>query len=213
MSLDALRAAATDQQLTVLGVLHAVPTDNLGTGTIALLGPAEPGFWSFVSQTPEFTDGNANPLDRWSSRVVTKIAETLGGYALFPFGDPPRPFIGWALRSGQAFVSPASLLVHTEAGLFVSYRGAVFFPTVLALPDPASNPCDSCVQKPCLTACPTKALTATGYNLPACHDFLDTIEGSRCMSQGCAVRRACPLSQRYPRMDAQSAFHMKAFHT
>lgn len=212
MSLDTLRTVAKDQHLALLGALHAEPTDNLGTGTIALLGPSEPGFWPYVSQMPEFNDGNADPLDRWSSRVITNIAHTLGGTALFPFGEPPRPFIGWALRSGQAFVSPASLLVHENAGLFVSYRGAVLLPTVLPLPAPAPNPCESCADKPCLTACPSKALTAEGYDLPVCHSFLDTKEGASCMSQGCAVRRACPLAEFYPRMDAQSAFHMKAFH-
>jgi hypothetical protein len=212
MSLNALRDAAKNQHLAVLGALHAEPGDNLGAGTIALLGPAEPGFWPTVSQTPEFADGKPNPLDRWSARVITDIADTLGGMALFPFGDPPRPFIGWALRSGQAFVSPASLLVHKDAGLFVSYRGAVLLPKVFALPAPAPNPCESCATKPCLTACPPQALTVAGYDLPACHKFLDTKDGTGCMTQGCAVRRSCPLSQSYPRIDAQSAFHMKAFH-
>ena len=32
-----------------------------------------------------------------------------------------------------------------------------------------------------------------------------------CMSKGCAVRRACPVSQSYGRMEDQSAFHMRAF--
>ena len=212
MSLDALRAVAKDHYLALLGALHTQPADNLGTGTIALLGPGEPGFWPAVNQSSEFKDGDANPLDRWSLRVITHIADTLGGTALFPFGEPPRPFINWALRSGQAFVSPASLLVHNQAGLFVSYRGAILIPETLRLPTSAKNPCDTCISKPCLTACPPKALTTAGYDLPSCHDFLATKEGVNCMSKGCGVRRSCPLSESYPRMDVQSAFHMKAFH-
>ena len=212
MSLEALARLAEAHHLAILGALHTTPEDNLGTGTIALLGPAEPGFWPHVSESPEFQDNAPDPMDRWSARVITKLAENLNGRPLFPFGDPPRPFIGWALRSGQAFASPATLLVHAKAGLFVSYRGAILLPEVLSLPAPAANPCDACQDKPCLTACPPQALTAKGYNLPACHAFLDTDAGNTCMSQGCAVRRSCPLSQNYPRMASQSAFHMKAFH-
>ncbi len=184
----------------------------LGDGTVALLGPKEPGFWPHVSTEPEFLDGKPDPMDRWSRRVITSLARKLGSEPLFPFGEPPRPFIGWALRSGQAFVSPAHLLVHAEAGLFVSFRGALFFPMRLPLPRSATTPCDTCETKPCLTACPPRALTKDGYDLPACHEFLDTDPGTDCMTKGCAVRRSCPLASNYPRMEEQSAFHMKAFH-
>lgn len=213
MTLDDLARVAKAENLTVLGALHSEPGDGLGTGTIVLLSPDEPGFWPHVKTAPEFLDREPDPMDRWSTRVITALAKVSGGTALFPFGQPPRPFIGWALRSGQAFVSPAGLLVHTEAGLFVSYRGAVLLPQVLDLPPAAANPCDSCLDKPCLAACPPRALTGAGYDLPACHAYLDTPDGQACMTKGCAVRRSCPLSRKYPRMPEQSAFHMKAFHS
>ena len=213
MTLEALEKVAQAEQLAILGALHTEPADGLGDGTIALLGPSEPGFWPHVQDAPEFKDGAPDPMDRWSRRTITTMAEVAGGLPLFPFGSPARPFIGWALRSGQAFVSPASLLVHAEAGLLVSYRGAVLFQDRLDLPPTANNPCDSCAAKPCLSACPPRALTKAGYNLAACHQFLDAPEGHACMSQGCAVRRSCPLSRKYPRMPEQSAFHMKAFHS
>ena len=209
---DTLIRAAKAQHLACFGMLHTVPEDSLGTGTILLFGPDEPGFWPHVQAAPEFQDGRDNPMDRWSHRVISALAAKAGGQPLFPFGRPARPFIGWALRSGQAFVSPASLLVHAKAGLFVSYRGAVLLPDVLPLAEPAQSPCDTCVDKPCLSACPPRALTKKGYDLSTCHAFLDTTPGNACMSQGCAVRRSCPLTRNYPRMDEQSAFHMKAFH-
>ena len=70
----------------------------------------------------------------------------------------------------------------------------------------------SCAAKPCLTACPAGALDAKGYDLPACHAFLDRTEGADCLSRGCVVRRACPLSQAYGRLPEQSAYHMRLFH-
>ncbi len=212
MTLDAIAEAARRDALEVLGVCHTTEEDGLGRGTIVLFGPREPGFWAHVRQSEEFRDGAPDPMDRWSTRIVTRIADRFDARALFPFGTPPRPFIGWALRSGRAWVSPVGLLIHDVAGLMVSYRGALLLGEVLALPDTGERPCDTCNDKPCLAACPTDALNADGYDLGACHAFLDTPDGAPCMSEGCRVRRACPVSQSHARDPAQSAFHMAAFH-
>lgn len=212
MTLDALAAAAADRSLDVLGLCHTTEDDALGRGTLILLGPREPGFWAHVQAEPEFRDTARDPMDRWSTRVLTNLADQFKARALFPFGTPPRPFIGWALRSRRAWVSPVGLLVHDVAGLLVSYRGALLLDDVLPLPETPSRPCDTCEDRPCLVACPVGALSADGYDLGTCHGYLDTPNGSDCMSAGCLVRRACPVSQSYPRHPAQSAFHMAAFH-
>ena len=207
-----MKAGARAEALAIFGLCHTEPEDGLGDGTIVLLGPSEPGFWSHVQGEPEFKDGEADPMDRWSARVITDLAAATGARALFPFGNPARPFISWALRSESAWVSPVNLLVHAEAGLMVSYRGALLLPERIDLPSPGPGPCETCVGKPCLTACPVTALTEKGYDLAACHSFLDQPDGKDCISAGCAVRRACPVSQTYKRDPHQSAFHMAAFH-
>lgn len=212
MSLDTLEAAASDEQLALFGTLPTIPDDALGVGTVVLLGPKEPGFWDHVTATPEFADGQPDPLDRWSHRIITALANAVGGTPLFPFGAPVRPFIGWALRSGRAWSAPVGLLVHDTAGLMVSYRGAVLLPDGDLDPHQGDSPCTICATKPCLSACPVTALTADGYDLAACHSYLDTAEGADCMSQGCAVRRSCPVSATYQRRPIQSAFHMRQFH-
>jgi epoxyqueuosine reductase len=183
-----------------------------GARSIVLLSPLEPGFWQARAVDPEFRDEIPNPLDRWSLRTITRIAEEFDAEALFPFGGPPyHPFISWALNSGQVFSSPVSLLVHPVMGLWCSFRGAIALPFALEMPK-AQNPCDTCTDKPCLTACPPRALTAKGYDIPACHGFLNTISGENCLSGGCAVRKACPVSQSYGRVEKQSAHHMRHFH-
>jgi len=97
--------------------------------------------------------------------------------------------------------------------LMVSFRGALALKQAVDLPVPPPSPCHTCAEKPCLTACPPRALTGAGYEVPACHAYLDTVAGQECLSQGCAVRRACPVSQRYDRMPEQSAWHMARFHS
>ena len=211
MNLAAIQQGAARDALAVMGTCPVEAGDNLPPGTLVMLGPKEPGFWAHVSDAPEFADGAPDPLDRWSARVIGALAKSLGGTALFPFGDPPRPFIGWALRTGRVWSSPVGLLVHDTAGLLVSFRGAIHLTTALPF-EGGQSPCDTCTAKPCLTACPVGALSGGGYDLATCHDYLDTPQGAPCMSGGCLVRRACPVSQRYARDPAQNAFHMDAFH-
>ncbi len=212
---EQLAAALAAERLAVLGGFHPGPDDGLpaGTGTLLMLGPNAAGFWDHFRTQPEFADDVPDPLDRWSARVIGRIAEECGGTALFPFGGPPfLPFIGWALRTGRAWQSPVGLLVHDEAGLMVSWRGALALPRRLELPAPGAKPCDSCAARPCIGACPANALHEGGYDVPLCHAHLATPEGESCMTGGCLVRRACPVSRRHDRPAAQSAFHMRAFH-
>jgi epoxyqueuosine reductase len=215
-TLPALASAAAAHALAVFGAFHTRDGDDLppGTGTLVLLGPAEPGFWTHVTGEREWQDGAPDPIDRWSARVIGELAAACGGRALMPFGGPPyHPFYSWALRTGRAWPSPVTLLVHEQAGLMVSYRGAIALRERLDLPPtPPHSPCETCRDKPCLDACPPGALTAKGYDVPACHAFLDRPEGADCLYSGCALRRACPVSQAYGRLPEQSAYHMRLFH-
>ncbi len=214
MTLAAVTRAACTERLAVLGGFHARPDDGLPDGirTLILLGPAEPGFWPHVQTTPEFQDGAPDPIDRWSARVIGVMADTLGAQPFFPFGGPPfRPFIAWAHRSGRAWASEVGILVHDTQGLLVSYRGALGFAESLELPPTPDRPCDSCVGKPCQEACPVNALSGQVYDIPTCKSHLSRPEGVSCMTEGCAVRLSCPISQNYARLPEQSAFHMRNF--
>jgi epoxyqueuosine reductase len=214
MTLAAISDRLSAHHLAVMGGFHPGPEDGApqGTQTLLLVGPAEPGFWAHLTAQPEWLDGAPDPVDRWSRRVIGRLACDLGAKAVFPFGGPPyAPFQRWAKATGRAWESPVRLLVHDLAGLMVSYRGALALKDRLDLPPVGARPCDTCAA-PCLTACPASALTGAGYDVPACHAFLDQPQGQDCLSGGCHVRRACPLSQSYGRVAGQSAYHMRQFH-
>lgn len=165
-----------------------------------------------MTASAEFGDGRRDPLDRWSRRVIDALAAAMGGRALYPFGGPPfHPFLRWAERSGRAFVSPIGLLVHDRMGLWASWRGAVALREA-SPPARAASPCTTCEGQPCRTACPVAAFGPRGYDLAACHGFLDTVPGQDCLDRGCAARRACPLSRDYGRLAQESAHHMRHFH-
>ena len=207
MTLDAIQTAAANTGLLTMGALHE------DGKTIVLFGTG-PDFWPAFSASPEYLDGDNHPVDRWSKRVVGDLAQTFHGTCQFPSDGPPYPpFIRWALDSGPFFQSPVGMMVHPEVGLMISLRGALILPTEIPITQQdTQSPCLTC-DAPCTTACPVDALSAdTGYNIAACHTFLETMDGSDCMSRGCIARRVCPHSGKARRTDAQSALHMRSFH-
>ncbi|MDB5666155.1 ferredoxin [Cypionkella sp.] len=212
-----IEAMAARHFLSVLGGFTCEGEAGLpaGTRSVLLLGPAEPGYWAHVKSQPEWqqfqTEAKPDPVDRWSRRVIGGMACDLGAKALFPFGGAPyHPFYQWALRTGRVWDSPVKLLVQAEQGLMVSFRGALALKQRVEVPV-GERPCDTCAR-PCVSACPVGALTEAGYDVPACRAFLDQPMGADCLNSGCAVRRACPVSQGYARLAEHSAYHMRMFH-
>ena len=196
-----------------MGALHPrrAKTKQLDSGTLILLG-AGSAFWPVLKASPEWH--GANPVDRWSARVIGQMATDLGADAYFPFGGPPyTPFIDWALKSGRTFSSPVGALVHDTVGMMISYRGALHFAKELEIPDATGpSPCTTC-DAPCTRTCPVGALnTHSFYDVATCHGHLSTAQGQTCMTGGCLARLSCPLSAGAGRDPEQSAHHMKAFH-
>lgn len=210
---EQVQAALDPHHLEVLGgftVAEGEAGFPAETRTLLMIGPKEPGFWPHLQAQPEW--GGPDPVDRWSRRVIGRVACDLGAKALFPFGGPPyQPFYSWALRTGRVWDSPVKLLVHATQGLMVSFRGALALKQVQPLPAPAVQPCATCA-KPCLTACPATALTGAGYDVARCHAHLDQPKGADCLNGGCLVRSTCPAGAGYARMPSQSAYHMRQFH-
>jgi hypothetical protein len=181
-------------------------------GSIVLLGNVGGSMWAaFMAGRQDEPD----PLDRWTRRVVNPIADRLGASALFPNDKPYRPFQRWAQRSETVHASPLGLLIHPVHGLWHAYRAALAFNgTVRGLPAPtvARSPCETCVGKPCLSACPVYAFNGTSYDVGTCANHLRSGHEPQCLSLGCRARDACPVgtASRYP--EAQIRFHMAAFY-
>jgi hypothetical protein len=182
--------------------------------TIALVGVAGRRGWEAFAASPEAADRRDHPLDRFSRRVIDRLADAFGAIPLFPFGGPPHwPFQRWAQRAEPVHPSPVGVLIHPRYGLWHSYRGALGLREALALPplDPAPSPCESCRAKPCLDACPVGAFTGAGYDVPACAAHLRDAAGADCMENGCLARRACPVGADFAQGPEQASFTMRAF--
>jgi hypothetical protein len=182
--------------------------------TIVLAGMVGREGWRAFAASPEASDGFADPLDRWSRRLIESLARELGGKALFPFGEPPfLPFQRWAQRAEPVHFSPIGLLIHPYYGLWHAYRGALGFPEelVVAKPAPVPSPCESCTGRWCLKSCPVGAFSNTGYDVAACAGHLRSAAGGDCMDFGCRARRACPVGADHVYGPEQASFLMRAF--
>lgn len=200
--------------LILRGGFHPSPDDGAPreTRTVLMVGNAGADLWR--RSGADLRD-EADAMDAWTQRVMGPIAADIGAAVLYPFGGPPyHPFQRWAKRAEGLHASPLGILIHPEFGLWHAYRAALCFPDVILLPlrPVADSPCDICVERPCLTACPVSAFSeGGGYDVPACAGHLRSDEGEDCIALGCRARRACPVGRDHVYDPEQAAFHMQAF--
>jgi hypothetical protein len=218
MDIGAIRARIAASGLAWRGAFHPEAEDLAPAGieTVVLVGFTGNREWPAFANSPEASDGLPDPLDRWSRRVIGGLANKLGAMALFPFGGPPfLPFQRWAQKAEPVASSPLGILIHPDWGLWHAYRGALAFQERLELPplDLRASPCEGCVEKPCLSACPVDAFSPAGYDVPACVAHISGPAGGDCRSFGCRARRACPVGVEHQYGAGQTSFHLKAFLT
>ncbi len=215
---DEVKSAIERRGVSARGVVRLDELERVGALagvlSIVLVGMVGARDWPAFAASPEAADQARHPLDRWSRRIVDELAGELGATALFPFEGPPYwPFQAWARRAEPLHPSPLGLQIHPEYGLWHSFRGALVFAQEIAAPPtaPAPNPCESCLDRPCLSACPVGAFSIGGYDVAACASWLRAPGGQACMEGGCLARRACPVGRNHAHTREQANFHMRAF--
>lgn len=197
----------------------AVPTlaNGQAARTVLMIGniggpDGDPMWRAFAAARSRFP--GLHPMNDWTRAAIDPIARSVGAMALYPFDGPPYyPFQRWAMRAEPVSPSPLGLLIHPEYGLWHAYRAALVFADRIDLPPRAdvASPCDTCADKPCLTACPVGAFSTKGYDVPRCASFLETEAGQDCIDNACRARRACPVAPERAPVAAQAQFHMEAF--
>jgi hypothetical protein len=215
--IDGLHAALDAHGLVLLGGFHPEPADQVPgeAATVLMLGNVGSAIYPHLRASPEAA--LADPLDRWTRRVVGELAARLPAVPLFPFDGPPfHPFQRWARRADPRFApSPLGLLIHEAFGLWAALRAALLLRERLDLPPvaAAASPCATCATRPCLATCPVGAFGPGHYDVAACRTHLGRPGGQACMTSGCLARHACPVGRAYAYSQAHAAFHMQAFRT
>jgi hypothetical protein len=216
VSIEEIASALAPHGLIPCGALHLGATEarSLNAKSLILIGQAGSTVWPHFhewrgNQPPDL----AHPLDTWSQQVISPIAEKLGGRAVFPIQKPFHPFQQWAKRAERLKPSPLGILIHPVYGLWHAYRGAIVFDDEILIQEAQEriHPCDLCLGKPCLSACPVNAFSGQGYDVQGCRTHLASEVGEDCMNGGCKARLACPVGRDHSYAPEQMRFHMQAF--
>ncbi|GMV02235.1 MAG: hypothetical protein AMXMBFR52_18910 [Burkholderiales bacterium] len=195
--------------------VHRLPEDLRGTlaadaqacyRQLVLIGNLGPGFWRHA--TANGLRG-AHPLDAFTrTRVVAWLDRRFPGVPhewLYP-GERLVALQSLGRLAGWHQPSPFMVGVNTAWGSWFAYRAALLADTGLAPTEPfaSTSPCERCRDRPCVDACPPRALRG-GFDLAACSGWR-LASGSSCRDR-CLARLACPAGAKHRYGKAQIAYH------
>lgn len=177
---------------------------------LLLVGNGGGTFWQ---RSRGFVARTGHPLDEFAVDTVQRfLADAAPGVryrVLYP-GPSLVPLQTLGRLAGWHHPSPMMVGINDYWGMWYAYRVALVADTDFA-PTARVNsvsPCQTCVEKPCLSACPASALDEQeGLRLEPCLDHR-MAPASNCAGT-CQARMACPvgLQHRYP--DGQIDYHYR----
>ena len=182
---------------------------NLPMGTrIVLLGSVGRTLWEIVRR--DHWQGS-DPIDRYSIRIVEELRKLHWHGQKIEWLHPgpcPIPIQRLCRQAGWSHPSLLGLDIHAQFGTWFACRAVIVVSrSIECTPRESSrSPCESCLEKPCRSHCPSGAVTdIEAFGLMACGSYRLAKE-SNC-AHLCLSRLACPIgtSQRYS--DVQLDYH------
>jgi len=196
--------------------LSDLPADIAGsvaaTGNfrqLILIGHGGGLIWSAVmaSRFKKSTD----PIDMFSIDHVKQWfalhAPEVSFEMIYPFSQQPVALQKLGELAGWHHPSPFRIGINQPWGSWFAYRVAVladscFEPTQRFC---SASPCDACVDKPCIAACPASAMADGDLSLNECVAYR-LKSGSACKHQ-CLSRLACPVGVEHRYSSEQINYH------
>ena len=175
--------------------------------TTILLANAGFEFWHSLKQADIRGD---HPVDQYSILLAKEYAqEYLNCEAQFLYpSDYPISLREVGFRTGWSFTTPMGITIHPKYGTWYAYRALFLVETELPASQPliADHPCESCVDKPCQTVCPSGAVQQIGsFGLEQCARY--RIEDDSPCSFQCLSRNRCPVGTEYQYVPEQMKYH------
>ena len=201
---------ATALPVTVLSPEIWWSTPIADGGTILLLGNGGQDFWQkFTLNIPAGDD----PVDIFSAeaseQVLEKCCPGLKRKLLFPTDECPVLLQRLMLQAGWHTPSPLGIGMHAEYGLWNACRAVWWLDAELeqAMPQKTVvDHCAHCVDTPCMTACPAKALGEGRMPLlNRCADY--RLSDDSVCEQTCVAREACPVATEHRYTAEQLSYH------
>lgn len=174
-----------------------------------LIANAGAEFWLALEK---FGMHGNHPVDHFSSHLATTYATNYlkTGFELLYPSDYPISLRAIADRTGWCHPSPLGITIHPHFGTWYAFRS--MFLTRIQLPASdcslTESPCDSCADKPCISACHVGAVGEIGkFELETCARF--RIQDSSPCSFSCISRIRCPVGSEYQYDPKQMKYHYR----
>lgn len=172
-----------------------------------LLANAGFEFWQSLKQADIRGD---HPVDQYSILLAKAYSQDFlncDAQILYP-SDYPISLREVGFRTGWSFTTPMGITIHPKFGTWYAYRALFLVETKVPASRPlvADHPCESCVEKPCRTACPSGAVDDIGsFELERCARY--RIEDKSPCSFQCLSRNRCPVGTEYQYLPEQMKYH------
>ncbi len=188
---------------------------NIDTGRfrqLIIIGHGGKTLWQSM---PKAYFKRAHPIDAFCcdtwQRIMTTEHPNVDYQILYPRHQ--KPLLHFDLQAlgklaGWHHETPFKVGINPTYGSWFAYRLLIIADSNFTLSPKVStdHPCDSCVDKPCVSACPVNALTDTGnYDWKKCFSYREQPE-SVC-SDRCLARMACPVAPEHQYDVKQIQYH------
>lgn len=167
-------------------------------------------YWQSMKQDPGVNVEEPDPVDNYTMRAAGSV---FGNDAIIVYPVNRRiPLRALGKLAGWHHDSPLGLGIHPVFGLWFAYRAVImsradFTPLEDEFDGEAGSPCESCRDKPCITACPASAAIESGFEVQRCSDYRVELD-SPCQFR-CISRLACPVGRAHRYVPDQMAYHYR----
>ncbi len=192
--------------------------------TIIVIGNGGGEFWQhfrdYAEARPGYLQQHDHPLDAYTVEVIgTRLSPLLDAtrtlyHLIYPFQFFSGLAVSFMHLSQAAHLSVPSLLgvqIHPQYGPWVAWRAAVLVECdlpALAAPAHGFEPCASCVERPCIAACPAQAVSAAqGLDLRACTQHRLHVP-TEC-AERCHARYTCVYGREHRYVEDELAYHQR----
>lgn len=176
--------------------------------SLVLIGHGGRRLWQALA---EFGMQTADPVDYFSLAITGRfIDEFLGAppiLMLYPT-NYTIPLQQLGALAGWHHPSPLGLGINETYGVWFAYRTVFLttFPLPLIQTPKTISPCNTCLDKPCIAACPAQAVQGVGQlRVADCVDFRLQVR-STCQNR-CLSRMACPVAPEHRYKPEQLHYH------
>ena len=192
--------------------------------SVVVIGNGGGEFWGhfreYAAARPGYLQQHDHPLDDYtvavmSARLTPLLDATRAQYrVIYPFQFFSGLTVSFMYLAQAAGLSRPSILgvqLHPRYGPWIAWRAAVLIDRALpALPAPAQDcePCSTCVERPCIAACPAQAVSAArGWDLLACTQY--RLRAPTDCAERCHARYTCVYGREHRYPEDELAYHQR----